>query len=105
MALPPGVGGCRVIECNDTANGSANTASSSGTLSGTLCNCDGCAGMSSAYPPFPSFDVPMWMPGAIGPTPNDQHKLKSPTSHAGQIGDTPRGAQESQGLSTTRSPI
>ena len=36
-----------MIECSDTANGSANTASSSGTLSGTLNSCESCAGISS----------------------------------------------------------
>ena len=34
-----------------------------------------------------------------------QHRLRSPTSHAGQIGDTPRGTHDSHGLRTTRSPI
>ena len=34
-ARPPGGGGWRVTECNDTAKGSANTANSSGTPSGT----------------------------------------------------------------------
>ena len=37
----------------------------------------------------------MWMPGAIGPTPNDQHRLKSPTSHAGHTGvDAARPARQ-----------
>ena len=84
--FPPGVGGCRVIACSDTANGSANTATSSGTSSGTGNSIDGCAGMSVAQPPVASFDVPMWMPGAMGGVWKFQHRLRSPTSHAGQIG-------------------
>ena len=51
-----------------TANGSANTASSSGTESGTRNSIESWAGMSGAYPPLASRDVPMWIPGAIGPT-------------------------------------
>src|SRR5262249_31292033 len=104
ITLPPGTGGCRVTECRLTANGSAKTASSSGTSSGTLNSCVSCAGMSWAYPPLASFEVPVWRPGAIGPTPKLQHRLRSPASHAGQIGSTPRGRHESQGFSTTRSP-
>ena len=45
---PDGGGGCRVIACSDTENGSANTASSSGTESGTGCSMLSCAGISSA---------------------------------------------------------
>ena len=41
------------------------------------------------------------MPGAIGPTPKFQHSEKSPTSHAGQTGVTPRGPHDSHGFSTT----
>src|SRR5215207_6197848 len=104
ITLPPGTGGCRVTECRLTANGSANTASSSGTSSGTLKSCVSWAGISCAYPPLASRDVPVWMPGAIGPTPKLQHKLRSPASHAGQIGSTPRGRHDSHGFSTTRSP-
>ena len=47
----------------------------------------------------------MWMPGAIGGAVKFQHRLSSPASHAGQIGDTPRGTHDSHGFSTTRSPI
>ena len=47
----------------------------------------------------------MWMPGAIGGAVKFQHRLSSPASHAGQIGDTPRGTHDSHGFNTTRSPI
>ncbi len=91
--------------CSDTANGSAKTATSSGIESGTGKSIDGCAGMRFAQPPGTSLDVPMWMPGASGGVWKFQQRLRSPTSHAGQIGDTPRGTHDSHGLSTTRSPI
>src|SRR3954447_6372544 len=45
---PDGGGGCRVIACNDTENGSANTAASSGTESGTANNMLSWAGIRSA---------------------------------------------------------
>src|SRR5438128_3024055 len=102
--LPPGGGEWRVTECSDTANGSANTATSSGSSSGTLNSIDGCAGMRFAQPPLTSLEVPMWMPGFNGGVWKLQQRLRSPASHAGQIGDTPRGTHDSHGLSTTRSP-
>ena len=43
-----GGGGCRVIACSDTENGSANTATSSGTESGTANSMLSWAGISSA---------------------------------------------------------
>ena len=45
---PDDGGGCRVIACSDTENGSAKTATSSGTESGTANNMLSCAGISSA---------------------------------------------------------
>ena len=45
---PPRGGGCRVIACSDTENGSANTACSSGTESGTANSMLSWAGISSA---------------------------------------------------------
>ena len=102
--LPPGGGGCRVMECSDTANGSANTATSSVTPSGTRKSIESSAGMSVAHPPVASLDVPVWIPGAMGGSRKLQHRLRSPAAQAGHTGDTPRGSHESHGLSTTRSP-
>ena len=48
--------------------------------------------------------MPMWMPGASGPSVKCQQSDRSPTSQAGHTGEIPRGAHDSQGLSTTRSP-
>ena len=72
-ARPPGGGGFRVIECNETANGSARTRLSSGTSSGTGIAIERCAGRSSANPPVASLEFPVWMPGASRPSVNDQH--------------------------------
>ena len=90
--------------CSETANGSANTACSSVIVSGTRKSIEGCAGISSPNPPGTSLHIPVWIPGAIGPTPKDQHWLRSPAAQAGHSSVTPRGAHVSHGLSTTRSP-
>jgi hypothetical protein len=44
------------------------------------------------------------MPRASRPSKKLQHKLQSPASHEGHSGVMPRGAHDSQGLSTTRCP-
>ena len=54
--------------------------------------------------PLASFDVPTWIPGAMGGVWKFQQRLRSPAAHAGQIGETPRGTHDNQGFSTTRSP-
>ncbi len=64
-----------MTECNDTANGSAKTATSSLTPSGTGISIDSCAGRYSAKPPGASFDVPVWIPAAMGPRVKCQHML------------------------------
>jgi hypothetical protein len=63
-----GTEACRVMLWSDTANGSAITACSSDNPSGTGNSIDVCAGNRSAYPPVASREVPVWMPGAIGPS-------------------------------------
>ena len=60
--------------------------------------------MRSANPPLTSAHMPMWIPGANEPFPNEWHWLRSPASHAGQTGDTPRVTHVSHGLRATRSP-
>ena len=40
----------------------------------------------------------------MSPSPNEWHWLRSPASHAGQTGDTPRVTHVSHGLRATRSP-
>ena len=47
-ARPPAGGGCRVMPCSDTANGSAKIACSSGIESGTAKSIVEWAGISSA---------------------------------------------------------
>ena len=51
------------------------TATSSLRLSGTGISIDSCAGRNSAKPPGASFEVPVWMPAAIGPCVKCQHRL------------------------------
>ncbi len=83
------------MPCSDTANGSAKTACSSVIESGTLNSIESCAGISSPKPPGTSLHMPVWMPGARSPFANDQHWLRSPAAHAGQIGvDAARLARE-----------
>ena len=57
---------------------------------------------SSAHAPGAPVTTPMWTPGLMSPLVNDQHMLRSPAWHGGQSGVMPRGAQLSQGFSTTR---
>ncbi len=92
------------MPCSDTANGSAKMACSSGIESGTANSIVEWAGISSAYPPVASLDTPVWMPGLMSPDRKLQHRLRSPASHAGQIGSMPRGRHDSHGFSTTRWP-
>ena len=87
-----------------TENGSASTAMSSATSSGQGMAMDVCAGTSSAKPPVASEELPLWMPGARCPAVKLWHMFTSPAAHAGQSGEMPRGAQDSHGFSTTRSP-
>ena len=93
-----------MTECSDTANGSLMTATSSLTPSGTGISIDSCAGRYSAKPPGASLEVPVWMPAAIGPRSKLQHRLRSPSWHAGHGGSIPRGPHESHGFRTTRWP-
>ena len=64
-----------MTECSETAKGSPMTATSSLRLSGTGISIDSCAGRYSAKPPGASFEVPVWMPGAMGPWVKCQHRL------------------------------
>ena len=103
-ARPPGGGGLRVTAWSDTEKGSASTATSSGTWSGTGTSMESWAGSRGAKPPVASLALPVWMPGESRPSRKLQHRLRSPAAQAGQGGSMPRGAQDSQGLRTTRWP-
>ncbi|HET6953805.1 MAG TPA: hypothetical protein VFI47_25805 [Acidimicrobiales bacterium] len=103
-ARPPDGGGWRVTLWSETAHGSARMARSSSRASGTGNSMVEWAGISSAKPPVASRATPVWRPVLIGPVVKLQHRLRSPASQAGQTGDTPRGAHDSQGLRTTRWP-
>ena len=88
----------------DTEKGSASTAASSDTSSGTGKSIDEWAASPSAQAPGAPVTTPMWTPGPMSPLVNDQHRLRSPAWQGGHSGEIPRGAQLSQGLSTTRCP-
>jgi hypothetical protein len=102
--LPPGGGGCGVTEWSETAKGSARTACSSLRESEMGKSIDSWAGRYSANPPGASREVPVWMPGARGPSVKCQQRLRSPAAHDPHSGVIPRGRHESHGLSTTRCP-
>ncbi len=102
--LPPGGGGWRTMAWKDTEKGSASTAASSEMSSGTGKSMDEWVANSSAQAPGAPVTTPMWTPGLMSPLVNDQHMLRSPAWHGGHRGVIPRGAQLSQGLSTTRWP-
>src|SRR5438093_8602873 len=92
------------MPCNDTENGSARTACSSVTESGIGMHIDSCAGTSGAKPPVALLLLPVWMPGGIAPRAKLRQIEYWPAAHSGQGGSMPRGAHESQGFRTTRSP-
>ena len=93
------------MACIETAKGSARTASSSGMSSGTGISIESCAASNSAHAPGASVVTPTCTPGPRLPDVKLQHRLSLPATHAGHGGSTPRGAQVSHGLRTTRSPI
>ncbi len=66
-------------------------------------HCDSWAGSSVAIPPVAWRELPWWMPGVSVPRVKFRHCASSPCWHHSQSG-SPRGAHESQGFSTTRSP-
>ena len=65
---------------------------------------DSCAGTRGAKPPVALLLLPVWMPGGRMPRAKFRQIEYCPSAHSGQGGWMPRGAQESQGFSTTRSP-
>ena len=65
---------------------------------------DSCAGTRGAKPPVALLLLPVWIPGGSEPRAKFRQMEYWPFRHAGHGGSMPRGAQESQGFSTTRSP-
>ena len=90
---------------NETEKGSASTAASFETPSGTGMSMESCAASRSAHAPGAAVMTPTCTPGPRSPLVKLQQRLRSPAWQGGHIGSIPRGAQVSQGFSTTRWPM
>src|SRR5215469_7018469 len=93
------------MERSETLTGSASTAASSQTPSGMANSWEACAAKRSACAPAAAAQFPRWIEAGRAPARKLRHHGYRPSRHASHGGSTPRGTQDSQGLSTTRSPV